>query len=77
MCEALTELIHDGEIRGERRGMRKGKRHGKRIGKKLGVEANRLANVRSLMENLDFTPVQAMDALNIPPDARENILQAL
>lgn len=73
MCEAITELIQDGEIRGEKRGMIKGEERGK----KLGIEATRLENVQSLMKNLSFTPSQAMDALNIPDEVRTKLLQAL
>ena len=79
MCEAITEMIQDGEIRGEKRGMRKGLRRGmkkgEKRGKKMGIKAARIASVQSLMENLSFTPSQAMDALNIPDEARADIFK--
>ena len=61
MCEAIDDLIRDGEIRGEERGRK----------------ISQLENVKSLIRNLKFTPVQAMDALNIPETSRDGILEAL
>ena len=43
---------------------------GKAIGTEIGVERERIANIRSLMENLKWDSKQAMDALNIPASAR-------
>ena len=31
-----------------------------------GIDQNRIENIKSIMQNLKFTPQQAMDALNIP-----------
>ena len=39
-------------------------------GKAIGTESERIANIRSLMENLKMDFKQAMDALSIPASAR-------
>lgn len=46
-------------------------------GEKRGIENTLIENVKSLMSNLGFTSVQAMDALNIPQTDRDMILKSL
>ena len=62
MCEVLDKV----EARGEARG----KAIGEARGEAIGEERERLANLRSLMDNLKLDPQQAMDALSIPEDRR-------
>ncbi len=40
-------------------------------GEARGEERERLSNIRSLMETLNFTSRQAMDALKIPPSEQK------
>lgn len=65
VCEAIDELIKDGEERGEKRG------------EKRGMELKCIENVKSLMANLGWSSVQAMDALDIPRASRSKILESL
>lgn len=46
-------------------------------GEKRGTKNTLIENVKSLMSNLGFTSVQAMDALNIPKTDRDLILKSL
>ncbi len=62
MCEVLDKV--------EARGVARGEARGEARGKAIGEERERIANIRSLMENLKMDPRQAMDALNIPASVR-------
>ena len=58
MCEALKDLMKDDFDRTLFQGMQQGIQQGMN-------KANREA-LLALMKNLNFSPLQAMDALNIP-----------
>ena len=59
----------------ENRGIRKGIRIGMDQGITKGHEEERLNSIRSLMETLNLTLDQAMQALKIPGSEREKYLQ--
>ncbi len=58
MCEVLDKV--------EARGVAKGMAMGEAKGEARGEERERIANIRSLMKNLNMDSRQAMDALSIP-----------
>lgn len=49
----------------------------KRIGREEGRAENIIENIRSLMQTLNLTAENAMDALKIPPQEHEKILAAI
>ena len=55
----------------------KGIQKGIQKGYGQGREEERIASVRNLMQNLHMTAEDAMKALNIPPEDRDRIKQAL
>ena len=62
---------------GIRKGMQQGIQQGMQQGMQQGSYQARREALKSLMENLHFTPVQAMDALSIPADDRPEYLKYL
>ena len=46
-------------------------------GLSMGISQNRLANLQSLMKNLNLTATQAMDALNIPAEERAQYMDKI
>lgn len=73
MCEVLDRI----EKRGELRGLQIGKQEGLQIGEQMGKEQERIRNVRNLMGTLNLTARQAMDALRLPEEEREECLRRL
>ena len=66
MCDVLDRAEMRGEKRGIQQGMQQGMQQGIQQGMQQGMnKANRDA-LLALMKNLNFSPLQAMDALNIP-----------
>ena len=62
MCEVLDRV----EARGEARGRALGEARGVAKGEAMGRESANLTNIRSLMETMNWSSRQAMDALKIP-----------
>ncbi len=69
MCQALMDIMKEDIDRKVFVGMQKGMQQGK--------ADERLNNIRKLMLNCGWTPLQAMDALDIPADDRKNYLSKL
>ena len=69
MCEVLDRVEERGRKRGEQEGLRKGVRKGRQ-------EAV-LSSIQSLMTNMSWTAIQAMNALGIPEEEQKNYLQRL
>ena len=65
MCEVLDRI----ESRGINKGMQQGMQQGK--------TDERINNLRSLMQNMSWSPVQAMDALSIPASDRPKYYEFL
>lgn len=77
MCEVLDRIEKRGELRGLQIGEQKGLRIGKQEGLQIGKEQERIRNIRNLMGTLNLTARQAMDALGIPEEEREECLRRL
>lgn len=69
MCQALQELMKD-EIE-EKVAV------GRNEGRREGRNETKAEAVRNLMETLQFTAEQAMDALKIPESERESLRKKL
>lgn len=54
-----------------------GHAEGLAIGRAEGQIESYLSSVQAIMKNLNMTPIQAMDVLNIPEEERGNLLEQL
>ena len=54
-----------------------GHAEGLAIGRAEGQIEGYLSSVQAIMKNLNMTPIQAMDVLNIPEEERGNLLEQL
>ena len=61
----------------ERETLLRGREEGREEGRVEGREEGRAESVRTLMESLQFTAAQAMDALRIPEQDRSRLLSLL
>lgn len=67
----LWEELEEARREGHDAGVAEGLLEGHAAGLTEGQEAERLASIRKLMETMEWTAEQAMDALKIPMDERE------
>ncbi len=65
----MSEVLDRIEARGLARGLARGEARGLA----MGEERERLSNIRSLMETMNLTSRQAMDALKIPQSEQQNL----
>ena len=61
MCKAFEEVRNEGYARGMQQGM----------------QQNAINNIRTLMETMNWNPLQAMNALKIPEDEQQKYVQLL
>ena len=61
MCDVLDRAEMRGEIRGRQQ----------------GIQSSRKDDLLNLMKNLNWSPIQAMDALSIPEAEREKYKELL
>ena len=81
-AEAIAMSIFEYNQEAHMESVRKeGYEDGIEVGKAQGIEVGKknamLASVQSLMQNLKLTPIQAMDALDVPQEERAMIMEAL
>ena len=85
MCNLAQAIEDKGREQGKLEGIAIGKQQGINIGKLEGINIGKqqgkfettLANIQSLMYKVNWTAEQAMDALNIPQEEREQFLPKL
>ena len=65
MCKAFEEVRNEGYARGMQQGMQQ------------GAEQKEMTNIKTLMETMNWNPLQAMNALKIPEDEQEKYEQLL
>ena len=65
MCKAFEEVRNEGYARGMQQGMQQGMRQ------------NAVSNIKTLMETMNWNPLQAMNALKIPADEQQTYEQLL
>ena len=73
MCEIWEEVRREGIELGIERGIEQGIEQGE----KTGRFKEQLSSIRNLMETLDLTAQQAMDALKIPSEKRDGYIAQL
>ena len=71
LWEELEEVRREGHDDGVAEGLTKGHALGLTEGQKVGAEAERVESIRKLMETMEWTAEQAMNALQIPIEDRE------
>jgi predicted transposase YdaD len=75
MCEALERLMKNEldakEAAGIAKGREEGRAEGRAEGRTEGKENASLFHIRNLMESMNLTAEQAMDALQIPPEEQK------
>ena len=65
MCKAFEEVRNEGYARGIQQGMQQ------------GAERKEITNIKTLMETMNWNPLQAMNALKIPEDEQRKYAQLL
>ena len=81
MCKAFEEVRNEGYARGMQQGMKQGMQQGIQQGMQQGIqqgaEQKEMINIKTLMETMDWNPLQAMNALKIPEDEQKKYEQLL
>ena len=73
MCQALYEIMKDDiDIR-----VQQGMQQGIQQGMRQGVAQEKVSNIKTLMETMNWNPIQAMNALRIPEEDRQKYSQLL
>ena len=65
MCQALEEIMKDTLEAKRAEGMQQ------------GMQQNAITNIKTLMETMNWNPLQAMNALRIPEEDRQKYTQLL
>ena len=73
MCEVLDRIENKGRLDG----LREGRLDGLREGRLDGLHDGRLMDIKNLMDSVNWTAEQAMDALKIPKEERASYLEKL
>ena len=73
VCKALDDLIEQGVERGIEQGMERGIKQGMERGMRQG----KMLDLQNLMETLQLTLEQAMNALKIPQEERETLIKMM
>ena len=73
MCKAFEEVRNESFSRGMQQGMQQGIQQGMQ----QGMQQNAISNIKSLMMNMNWTPLQAMDALSIPAEDQPKYAEML
>ena len=71
--KVMDYLKKEAKEDGHAEGLAAGRAEGLATGRAEGL----LSSVQAIMKNLNMTPIQAMDTLNIPAEERENLLKQL
>ena len=71
------EAKEDGHAEGLAAGRAEGLAIGRAEGWAEGQIESYLSSIQAIMKNLNMTPIQAMDVLNIPEEERGNLLEQL
>ena len=57
--------------------LEKGSQQGMQQGIQQGAEQTAIANIKTLMETMNWNPLQAMDALRVPKEDQQKYIQLL
>ena len=69
MCQALEEIMKDTLEAKRAEGMQQGMQQ--------GIAQEKLSNIKTLMETMNWNPLQAMNALRIPEEEQKKYTQLL
>ena len=75
--KVMDYLKKEAKEDGHAEGVVAGRAEGLAIGRAEGQIESYLSSVQAIMKNLNMTPIQAMDVLNIPEEERGNLLEQL
>ena len=73
MCEVLDRVENRGIQKGMQKGIQKGIQKGLQKGMQKGIMEGKMLSLKNLMETLQLTLDQAMNALKIPQEERETL----
>lgn len=77
MCRVFEEVKNEGIRIGEIRGKEIGEAIGREIGKELGKQEEKLNSIKAIMTSFNLSATQAMEALNVPVDQRDEYAKKL
>ena len=89
MCQALEEIMKDtlearrvegiqlGMQQGIQQGMQQGIQQGMQQGMQQGIAQEKFNSIKTLMETMNWNPLQAMNALMIPEEEQQKYVQLL
>ena len=77
MCKAFEEVRNEGYARGMQQGIQKGMQQGMQQGMQKGMQQEKFSNIKTLMETMNWNPLQAMNALKIPVEEQQSYEQLL
>jgi len=73
MCQALEEIMKDTLEARRAEGMQQGMQQGMQ----RGIAQEKFNNIKTLMETMNWNPLQAMNALRIPEEEQKKYTQLL
>ena len=81
MCNYSSYVMNKGIQKGMQQGMQQGIQQGMQQGIQQGMQQGAsqkaLTNIKTLMETMNWNPLQAMDALKVPEEDRQKYAQLL
>ena len=73
----MSRIFEEVKNEGIRIGEIKGKEIGEAIGKELGKQEEKLNSIKAIMTSFNLSAAQAMEALNVPADQRDEYTKML
>ena len=77
MCQALEEIMKDTLEARRAEGMQQSMQQGMQQGMQRGIAQEKFNNIKTLMETMNWNPLQAMNALRIPEEEQKKYTQLL
>ena len=81
MCNYSTYILEKGMQRGMQQGIQQGIQQGMQQGiqqgMQQGMQEKEFNNIKTLMETMNWNPLQAMNALRIPEEEQQKYTQLL
>ena len=77
MCNYSSYVRNHAYKDGMQQGIQDGIQQGIQQGMQQGASQKELTNIKTLMETMNWNPLQAMDALTVPEEDRQKYAQLL
>ena len=77
MNKGIQKGMQQGTQQGMQQGMQQGIQQGMQQGMQQGASQKELTNIKTLMETMNWNPLQAMNALKIPEEEQQRYTQLL